>query len=178
MSFTSLGIDLSTSATGLVLLEATASKSPKLLLEREIKPVKMKGMALYRHVCTEIMLLIHETQPARIVLEGYSLNLKNASSVVPLVEIGGLLRFLMFLDGMVWYDPKAGQVKKFATGKGTTPKDKVMMAVLKRWGHESATNNTADAYVCACMGLAHANRLPEITLDMRAIAGAMPAISG
>ena len=52
-----------------------------------------------------------------------------------------------------------------------------MMHVLKRWGHESKTNNTGDAYVCAAMGLAHANRLAGVTMDMRALAGAMKANS-
>ena len=46
-----------------------------------------------------------------------------------------------------------------------------MMHVLKRWGHESKTDNTADAYVCAALGLATSNQLPGITQDMRAIAG-------
>ena len=123
------------------------------------------------------MELITERQPDRIVLEGYSLNMKNASSVVPLVELGGLMRFMLHLDGHVWYDPRATEVKKFATGKGNSPKEVVMMHVLKRWGHESKTNNTADAYVCAAMGLAHANRLAGVTLDMRALAGAMKANS-
>ena len=62
-------------------------------------------------------------------------------------------------------------MKKFVTGKGNSPKDQVMMHVLKRWGHTSKSNNTADAFVCAAMGLAHANRLAGVTLDMRAIVG-------
>jgi hypothetical protein len=37
--------------------------------------------------------------------------------------------------------------------------------------NESKTNNTADAYVLACMGLAHANRLKGVTLDQRTIVG-------
>ena len=47
----------------------------------------------------------------------------------------------------------------------------VMMSVLKRWGFESATNNIADAYVLAAMGLGHANRLPGMTEDQRKIVG-------
>ena len=109
--------------------------------------------------------------PDKIVLEGYSLNLQHASSVVPLVELGGLLRFMLFIDGFKWFDPRASEVKKFVTGKGNSPKDQVMMHVLKRWGHTSKSNNTADAFVCAAMGLAHANRLAGVTVDMRAIVG-------
>lgn len=171
----SLGLDLSTAATGLVLLESTGTPTPKLLEERELKHKTLVGMERVLAICSEIMLFVHDkaTKPDVIVLEGYSLNTKNASSIVPLVELGGVLRFLMHLDGLKWYDPRASVLKKFVTGKGTAEKDKMMMCVLKRWGHESMSNNTADAYGLACMGLVTANKLPGITLDMRAIAMAM-----
>jgi crossover junction endodeoxyribonuclease RuvC len=110
-----------------------------------------------------------------IVIEGYSLNMKNASSVVPLVEVGCAVRLMLYLDGLTWFDPRAPEVKKFATGKGNAPKDVVMMHVLKRWGHESKTNNTADAYVCAAMGLAASDQLPGTNAEMRAVAEKMKA---
>jgi hypothetical protein len=52
-----------------------------------------------------------------------------------------------------------------------------MMHVLKRWQHESMTDNTGDAYVCAAMGLAQANRLAGVTMRMREITGSMKALS-
>jgi crossover junction endodeoxyribonuclease RuvC len=169
---TSLGVDLSTSATGVVLLqEAPKGAPPKCLLETEIKFPKLAGIERSTAICHAVMQVAQERKPGRIVLEGYSLNMKNASSVIPLVELGGLLRFFLRLDGFTWFDPRATQVKQFATGKGTSPKDVVMMHVLKRWGHESKTNNTADAYVCAAIGLAQCNRLHGVTVPMRAIGG-------
>jgi len=169
----SLGIDASTSATGVVLLTTTGGQTPCRLLEIELKSKQPAGAARNRELVTAMMELIHTHKPDKIVIEGYSLNLKNASSIVPLVELGGLLRFCLHLDGLSWYDPTAPEVKKFVTGKGNAPKDIVMMNVLKRWGHESKTNNTADAYACAAMGLAVVNQLPGITVDMRLIAGKM-----
>ena len=168
---TSLGIDLSTKATGVVLLRESVLV-PSLLLEQEITP-KETGLNGAKSICAEVMTVINQHKPDKIVLEGYSLNLKNSSSVIPLVTVGALLRFFLQLDGYGWYDPRASEVKKFVTGKGNSPKDVVMMHVLKRWAHESKTNNTADAYVCAAMGLAQSNRLANVTKDMRAIAGQM-----
>lgn len=170
---TSMGIDLSATATGLVTLRETGSAIPETLWEMEVKSKGSTGVTRAKEVVTVIMEAVHSQNPDKIVVEGYSLNTKNASSIIPLVEIGGLLRFMLHIDGLKWYDPRASEVKKFATGKGNTPKDKVMMHVLKRWNFEAATNNTADAYVLAAMGLAQANRLPGITLDMRKIAGSM-----
>jgi crossover junction endodeoxyribonuclease RuvC len=166
-----MGLDLSATATGIVMLQSNGAKHPDCLLEMEVLPKKLAGMERVRFIATEVMERIHLHKPDRVVVEGYSLNLKNASSVVPLVEVGGAVRLMLHLDGIPWFDPRAPQVKEFATGKGNSPKELVMMNVLKRWGHESKTNNTADAFVCAAMGLAHANLLPEITLRMRAIVG-------
>ena len=167
---TSLGIDLSTKATGLVLLEEVPGAQPKVLIEAEVISPK-KGWAQKSEIARCVMEVVLSRMPDKIVLEGYSLNLQHASSVVPLVELGGLLRFMLFIDGFKWFDPRASEVKKFVTGKGNSPKDQVMMHVLKRWGHTSKSNNTADAFVCAAMGLAHANRLAGVTVDMRAIVG-------
>lgn len=168
----SMGIDPSTSATGIVLLKEQ-EVSPLLILEHEVKPKDISGMTRNQMIVTAVMEIVHQFHPDKIVIEGYSLNLKNASSVVPLVELGGLLRFMLYLDGLSWYDPRASEVKQFVTGKGNSPKEVVMMNVFKRWGFEAKTNNTADAYVCAAMGLAQANRLQGVNLDMRKIAGAM-----
>jgi crossover junction endodeoxyribonuclease RuvC len=154
-----------------VVLEEAPAAAPILLLEREINCKKLTGTERNREIVTVIMETIHELKPDKIVVEGYSLNLKNAASVVPLVELGGLLRFMLVLDGFKWFDPRAPEVKKFATGEGNADKSKMMMNVLKRWGHEPKTHNTADAYVLACMGLAQQNRLKGATKEMLGIVG-------
>lgn len=171
---TSLGLDLSATASGIVLLQETKTPHPKLLFATEIKPkAGIIGMERVQLIALSVMEIIHEHKPSKIVVEGYSLNMKNSSSVVPLVEIGGVVRLMLFLDGFTWLDPRATELKKFVTGKGNAPKEVIMMAVLKRWGYESPTNNIADGYGLACMGLAQSNRLPGATLDMRKIAGGM-----
>jgi Holliday junction resolvasome RuvABC endonuclease subunit len=169
LGLNSMGIDLSTSATGVTVLQAVDLQW-FCVLEYEIKVKKEKGMARNRAIVTEIMETIHAHKPKRIVLEGYGLNTKHASSIIPLVELGGLLRFMLHLDGLSWLDPRPSELKKFATGRGNSPKDQVMMHVLKRWGHASLTNNTADAFVCAAIGLAHADRPIGATKEMREIA--------
>lgn len=169
----SIGVDLSTTATGVVVLHGIGGKRPHLVLEEEIKFPKLHGMSQKREIITRVMTIIEETQPERIVVEGYSLNMKNASSVIPLVELGGLFRFCLQVDGKKWLAPTAGELKLAVSGKGNTPKDKLMMYVLKHWGHESLSNNTADAYGCACIGLAHMGRLPGALQSMLLVSGAL-----
>ena len=177
MNRTSLGLDLSTAATGVVLLRETPEGPPVTLSAYEIKPKGLKGIALRRTIVTEIMQSVHALKPDVIVLEGYGLNLKNASAIVPLVELGGLMRFCLHIDGLEWFAPTPGECKKFATGKGNSPKDVVMMHVLKRWKYEPATNNVADAYVCAAMGLAKHEALAGLTKDMASVISGMAALS-
>ncbi|MCA1777754.1 MAG: crossover junction endodeoxyribonuclease RuvC [Loktanella sp.] len=177
-SVLSLGLDLSISATGLVVLRGSSSAAPKLVVEREVKPpAKATGIERPRRIVEEIMTYIHAANPDVVVVEGYSLNMKNASSVVPLVELGGILRLMLMLDRIDWLDPRAGEVKKFATGRGNANKNEIMMNVFKRWGHESKTDNTADAYVLACMGLARRGALQGATNSMKELAGAIASRS-
>ncbi|CAA2141437.1 crossover junction endodeoxyribonuclease RuvC [Hyphomicrobium sp. ghe19] len=171
----SLGIDPSISGTGLVALRESNFNYPDLVFEREIvAPKGTSGLQRVQLIAVEIMSAIHELKPDVIVIEGYSLHLGHASSVVPLVELGGVLRFLMMLDGLKWLDPRASVLKKFVTGKGTAQKDQMMMWVLKRWGHTSKSNNTADAYGLACIGLASMNRLHGISKEMLALSAQLP----
>jgi Holliday junction resolvasome RuvABC endonuclease subunit len=170
----SLGLDIATGKTGVVLLGASDTKSPELLIEKVIKgQPDLTGFDKYRDIATQVMELIHANAPDRIVIEGYSLNTKNVSSIVPLVELGGLIRFLMNLDGLRWLDPRAGELKKFVSGSGNSQKSAMMMNVLSRWGHKSLDDNTADAYGCACIGLAHGGKLIGATKEQRTVVGAL-----
>lgn len=178
MTKIALGIDLSTTATGLVILRGNGTPIPDVEVELELNKntTELKdlvGLDMVREQVTIIMQLIDSWKPDRIVVEGYSLNVKNASSIIPLVTIGAILRLMMKIDGYKWADPKAGTVKKFATGKGTGQKDVIMQQVLKRWGFEAKTNNTCDAYVLALMGLAHIGQLPRLTTEQQGTIGSM-----
>lgn len=168
-----IGIDPSTKATGIVVLDGAADTMPALVLEEIISFPKLTGIAQRRAIVTAIMERIVEHQPDKIVIEGYSLNLKNASSVVPLVELGGLLRFCLQLDGHKWLDPRASELKKFVIGSGNGNKDQVQMFVLHKWGHVSKSNDTADAYGLACIGLASGGKLPKVTKEMRGVVGSL-----
>ncbi|MFH9731911.1 hypothetical protein [Streptomyces sp. NPDC017260] len=61
-------------------------------------------------------------------------------------------------------------VKKFVTGSGRADKDKMMMAVYKRWGFEPANNDVADAYALARIAGALADpEPPELKFQQEAL---------
>jgi Holliday junction resolvasome RuvABC endonuclease subunit len=170
----SLGLDMSCSASGVVLLTHDDAKKPIVLHHEVIKYPKLTGVARAQAIVLHVMELVHgkglRQDIDRIVIEGYSLG-KFASSTIPLVELGGLLRFMLKLDGYPWLDPRAVQVKKFGSGSGNAKKNMMVMSVYKRWGFEAKDDNEADAYVCACIGLLHAGKLTGSTQDMQKIVG-------
>lgn len=166
-----MGVDPSTKSTGVVILDSNGTKSPNVPFQACFKHPDERGMRRYRELATKVMQTYYHFKPDILVIEGYSLNMKHSSSVVPLVELGAVIRFLLNLDGIQWFDPRATEVKQFVTGKGNSPKDKMMMFVLKNWSFESENNDIADAYACAIMGLAIRNRVPSLTQGQRAVAG-------
>lgn len=174
-----VGIDPSIHNTGVVVLGESGSKlPPECLLESIIQHKKLLGIPRLMAICHDVMYIVHSFNPQAIVIEGYSLNMKNATSVIPLVELGSMLRFMMHLDGLEWYAPKAPTLKKFVTGKGNSPKDHVMMHVLKRWGHTSKSNDTADAYGLACMGLLIEGALLDYTQEQDKIISEIQSVRG
>jgi len=168
---TIIGIDPSTSSTGIVIINRDGLNLDEPLIACDIKPdKKLTGIDRSLAIVTEIMKLVIPYNPAFVVIEGYSLNMRNVSSVIPLVELGGLLRFMLRVEKISWLDPRASELKKFATGKGNAQKDMVMLNTYKKWGFDAANNNIADAYVLAMMGLAHLGELKGATKEMGKIA--------
>jgi crossover junction endodeoxyribonuclease RuvC len=51
-------------------------------------------------------------------------------------------------------------VKKYVTGSGRADKDKMLLAVFKRWEHEASCHDAADAYVLARIAAALASPEP------------------
>jgi crossover junction endodeoxyribonuclease RuvC len=169
--FVSLGIDCSATSTGIVVLEANADK-PKCLYEKIVAP---KTLGIPR--CTEhaqaVINAVEKFSPDRIAIEGYGGGGKFMGSIIKLVEVGTLVRFMLHAHEHRWLEPAPTQVKMFALGTGQGKKEQMMMQVFKRWGHEALNNDTADAYVLSCIGLGHAGRLSGMTQKMIEVLGTL-----
>lgn len=89
----------------------------------------------------------------RIFLEGYAFGCKHTER---LCEFGGLLRWHLVDHDPELVEVAPGSLKKFVAGKGSAPKDMMLMHCLKQWGYEAQGNDDADAYglfrlgLCAC----------------------------
>jgi len=85
-----------------------------------------------------------------VVIEGYSFGSKGRA-VFDIAELGGCVRFLLYRLGMPFVDVPPSTLKKYATGKGNSPKDAMIAAAIRRFGFAGCDNNEADAYLLWCL---------------------------
>ena len=108
------------------------------------------------------------------MVEAYASRFPGA--LIPLVEVGTAVRLGLRAQGLRWLEPAPTQLKLFALGKGAGDKDQIVLQVFKRWGHEAMNNDTADAYVLACIGLGHAGKLKGMTQSMLEVLGTLKVV--
>lgn len=147
---TAMGVDISTK-TGIVVLHTGSGKHPEVIHEEEYK-VDITGMARASRIAKQVDALDSRFEPQVVVLEGYAFS--NRHTLVTLVEIGTMVRYFLGQKNHLYHVVAPTQLKKFATGSGAEKKERILLEVFKRWGHECKTNNTADAFVLAAIGLA------------------------
>lgn len=170
-----LGIDPSQSKTGLVVLEATGKVTKPTLLHMSLcKPkAAVKGHDRQSAHASDMIDLLNKFRPELVVIEGYGLNFAHKSSVVPLVELGGLLRYFLRQYEYPYLCPPPGSHKEFITGKGNATKVKIIEVVKKRWDLTAATDDEADAFGLAFIGLAYLGGISGLSQREREILGSL-----
>lgn len=147
----SLGIDISTRTGFAVTRFLPTAGEVKLVVQREVAP-KSTGLQRCSDIAEAMLALLEAHEPDAVVLEGYGF--ANAHTLVPLVEIGTILRYFLRQTGYAFTEVAPNSLKKFVTADGKASKDQVTLHVYKRWGFTPTTNNTADAIGLAMIGLA------------------------
>ena len=168
----SVGLDLSCTGTGISVLQAAGDR-PQFLYEECLEP-KAKGWTRVDQIADQVMLVVNNYRPDAITIEGYGGSFK--SSLIPLVEVGTVVRYRLRLAGYSWLEPAPTALKKFVLGKGVGDKDQILLHVFKRWGHSAKDGNTADAYGLACIGLGRAGALKGMTQPMLEVIGSLKVV--
>lgn len=157
-----VGIDPSFTGTGIVILvddefyysNTILTDSNETVLDRVANicfgTLKALDKALYRYAGKQDDLII--------AIEGFSFASKG-SAVFQIGYLGWKLREIIneFCKEREfnWIEVPPNNLKLFATGKGNSAKELIMLQVYKRWGQEFTDNNQADAFVLAKMANAH-----------------------
>lgn len=83
-----------------------------------------------------------------IAIEGFSFGSKG-KGIDFQFGLGHAIRLELYRQNMKWIEVTPTQVKKFATGKGTTKKENMILPIMRHWGFEHDSNNVRDAFVLA-----------------------------
>lgn len=107
-----------------------------------------KGIPRYLFIRESIKGLIEVYRPDDIGIEGFAHS--QANQAHQLGWVGGAIREEIYKAGYPdFIEAGIGQVKQFASGKGNTKKEFMVLEVYKRWGVEFKTHDEADAYAVA-----------------------------
>jgi crossover junction endodeoxyribonuclease RuvC len=148
-----VGIDLSLTATGFAVCISKGGKHKLKMQTVKTKPKDYKDDIERRE---SIVRYVRDQIPKNVNLvciEDYYTphNPSHIGAAIKLIEVGSLMRSVMWDAGIPFYIPTAQHIKKFATGKGNAPKELILREVYKRWQLDAKDNNQADAAVLALM---------------------------
>ena len=140
-----LGLDPSLTSFGITLLDSKGE-----MLSAYCVQTKLKGMVRLQYLLNHI-LNIYETNPDIIgaAMEGYSYASFNSSSSAVLHELGGLIKYHLWMLKKELLIVAPTSVKKFVLGKGQAEKNKMMLGIYKKWGKEFKNDDEADSFAIA-----------------------------
>lgn len=141
-----VGVDPSTKL-GLVILD----EAGQVVFEKEIKTTEKQDPQ--RFIALSESVLLHLQPDDKIMIEGFSYGSKGAG-VSTQYGVGWQIRADLVRRGFTYTEVTPSGLKKFASGKGNTKKDNLVIPIFKKWSYESDSDNIRDAYVLARIGMA------------------------
>ena len=138
-----VGVDLSLTGTGLVVLDREfeilhkilVSTSPSINIEARILNIKDSIIKYFN-------------KDSVIYLEGLSFG-SRGQSMLELAGLHYLIRAYLYQQNYYFKPVPPTTIKKFITGKGNCKKELMLLKVFKRFGIEFDDNNLCDAYSLA-----------------------------
>ena len=157
-----IGLDISTK-TGLAIINPDHPKGTSISTKQITS--KKTGMDRAHDIWNQVSILMNETVPGhyafsktfKIIIEGYGFT--RTQNLIPLIEIGTVMRYNLWTDGYNYIDVPPTSLKKFVTGKGNVKKEQMLKEVYKRFQIDCDTADEADAVGLAYFGMALDNKL-------------------
>jgi len=142
-----VGIDLSFTGTGVVVLDGNAT-----IVQQELISTKSSQETEVRilEIFDKLSFVPEMCNLESVYIEGLSY----ASKGQAILELGALhyfIRIFLYQKTVNYKVIPPGTLKKFITGKGNAKKNLMLMKVYKRWGVEFDDDNLCDAYSLARM---------------------------
>lgn len=148
-----IGLDLSLTSTGV----CSFITNPVALITRVIKTSnKLTYAQRYNKIIESILSEYSISTITSTFIEGYSFgSFGKSSSMSYLIELGGILKFKLYREGINYVIVPPTLLKKFISGKGTSKKEDIKLHIYKKYGQEFESSDAADAYALVAMGVAY-----------------------
>lgn len=140
-----LALDLSITATGVALPDGISPDGSMNMLQMSTIATKRKGDLRLSEIKGKVRTLATNLGPVVdwVILE--DLPPTRAFSTKGLGMVHGAVRCALIEEGIPYLEVTPSQLKKYATGKGTSPKPDLRMELYKRTGLDLADDNQVDA---------------------------------
>jgi len=153
-----IGIDPSLSSTGI----CTMDESGKLLFSVAINSDNT-GMQRLHEIKKQIKdtITCYVSNKKKVFIEGYSFGSQNGREA--LGELGGVIRLMLYEEGIEFVDVPPTTLKKYVLGVGKGDKVAMAIGVLKTWGVDFPTTDQTDAYALAQFGRGYLGAVDNLT---------------
>lgn len=148
----SLGLDLSLVSSGIVVLENGKISFKKTIKSKPVGDKPIDELKRIRKIVEEIEYVISEYNPTISVIEGMAFMARNTTALVQLAALNYFTRALLVDYRVPFVLCAPTTLKKFATGKGNSEKDHIILAAYKEYGVDDIDNNIADALFLSKIG--------------------------
>lgn len=150
----SLGLDLSLTKTGAVLLKNGKITKQCLIKSKPSGSLPINELIRIRKIVEDIEMIINDDIPDIVVIENLAFAVRKTTALTQLAGLSFLVRSMLFDYKIPFYMCAPTTLKRFATGKGNSQKDHMILNAYKTYGIDNIDNNIADAIFLAKIGLA------------------------
>jgi crossover junction endodeoxyribonuclease RuvC len=152
-NITSLGLDLSLTGTGVVVLTDGKLIHKQLIKSKPNGDKPINELIRLCNIVSEIKENIIKDIDITVI-ENLAFGIKKTTSLTQLAGLNYLTRLMLHELGIPFVLVAPPSLKKFITGKGIAQKDIMMLETYKKYGVSILEDNICDAYGLAQIGLA------------------------
>jgi len=147
-----LGLDLSLTGTGCVLLDNGKIKTRQLIKSKPLGSRPVDELERLLLIKRKISSIIAEESPDLAIIEGMAFMAHNTTALTQLAGLNYFVRDELYNADVKFLIVAPTTLKKFLTGKGNCQKDLILLEVYKRYKEEFTDDNLCDAYGLAKIG--------------------------
>jgi crossover junction endodeoxyribonuclease RuvC len=153
-----IGIDPSSTSTAI----AHHDGAVRLVRLSNLPKGSVPGVRMNRikHIVADVQVAVDAAREVALaVIEGYAYGTLHAAASQ--AELGGILRWHLWGQGITVLELAPGTLKKFATGDGSASKTAMVIAARDRLGYEGLSDDEADALWLRAAGLTVLGETPD-----------------